>query len=90
MLSSLEHDGCSGSLLCPIDFRIEYVGRESLTVPAGTFEADHYRFLLDGSLPQEHPTEELWCTPEDFIFLKVYVGGRVDTTYELQRLEVPF
>ena len=76
--------------MCPIDFRIEYVGRESLTVPAGTFEADHYRFLLDGSLPQEHPTEELWCTPDDFIFLKVYVGGSVDTTYELQRLEVPF
>jgi len=90
MLSSMEHDGCSGPLLCPIDFRIEYVGRESLTVPAGTFEADHYRFLLEGSLPQEHPTEELWCIPGDFTFLKVHVGGNVDTTYELQHLETRF
>lgn len=87
MLSSLEHDGCSGPLLAPIDFGIEYVGRETLAVPAGTFEADHYRFLLAGSLPQEHPTEELWCTPGDFIFLKVHVGGALDTTYELHRLE---
>ncbi len=90
MLSSMEHDGCSGPLLCPIDFRIEYVGRESLTVPAGTFEADHYRFLLEGALPQEHPTEELWCTPGDFTFLKVHVGGSANTTYELQRLETSF
>ena len=87
MLSSLEHDGCSGPLLCPIEFRIEYVGREMLTVPAGTFEADHYRFLVEGSMPKDHPTEELWCTPEDFIFLKVYVGGDIDTTYELENLE---
>src|SRR5690606_33471185 len=29
-LSSLEHDGCSGPLLFPIEFGIEYVGRETI------------------------------------------------------------
>jgi len=87
MLSSPEHDGCSGPLLFPLDFAIEYVGRETLTVGAGTFEADHYRFLLEGSLPTEHPTEELWCTPEEFVCLKVSVGGYMSSSYELVELE---
>lgn len=87
MLSSLDHDGRSGPLLCPIGFQIEYVGRGTITVPAGTVEADHYRLLLEGSLPQEHPIEELWCPPDDCIFPKVHVGGELDTTCELESLE---
>lgn len=83
MLNSLEHDGCSGPMLCPIDFRIEFVGPERITVGAGTFDAHHYRFLVEGSLPQEHPTEELWVTPDDFVMVKIRVGGYMATTYEL-------
>ena len=86
MLTSLEHDGCSGPLLAPIDFDIEYLGRETLTVPAGTFETDHYQFLLEGTLPKEHPTEELWCLPDDFIFVKIAVGGYMNSTFELAEL----
>lgn len=86
-LSSPEHDGCSGPLLSPIDFAIEYVGRESITVDAGTFETDHYRFLLEGSLEREHPTEELWVTPDDFICVKVFVGGYMNASFELAELE---
>lgn len=90
MLSSFEHDGCSGPLLCPLDFKIEYVGREELTVPAGTFETDHYRFLLEGSLPQDHPTEDLWCTPEDFVFVKIAVGGYMNSSFELIEFDTDF
>ena len=90
MLTSLEHDGCSGPILAPIDFKIEYVGREKIQVPAGEFETDHYRFLLDGTLPKEHPTEDLWCTPDDFIFVKIVVGGYMNASFELAELEYEY
>ena len=83
LLNSLEHDGCSGPMIHPIDFRIEFVGPERITVRAGTFETHHYRFLVEGSLPKEHPTEELWVTPDDFVMVKIRVGGYLATTYEL-------
>lgn len=86
-LSSPEHDGCSGPLLFPIEFGMEYVGRETVAVEAGTFETDHYRFLLEGSLEQEHPTEELWVTPDDFLCVKIFVGGYMNSSYELAELE---
>ena len=90
MLTSLEHDGCSGPLLASIDFDIEYVGRETIEVPAGRMETDHYRFLLEGTLPQEHPTEELWCIPEEFIFVKITVGGYMNARFELAELEYDY
>lgn len=83
MLSSLEHDGCSGPMLHPILFGIEYLGREQIEVRAGRFEVDHYQFLLEGSLPREHPLEELWCMPDEFVIVKIRVGGYLATTYEL-------
>lgn len=85
-LSSLEHDGCSGHMLHPIDFGIEYFGRETITVRAGTFEVDRYCFRLEGSLPVEHPLEELWCIPDEYIIVKIRVGGYLATTYELTEL----
>lgn len=86
MMSSLEHDGCSGPMLHPIDFGIEYFGRERTTVRAGTFDTDRYCFHLQGSLPVEHPLEELWCIPDEFIIVKIRVGGYLATTYELTDL----
>lgn len=89
-LASPEHDGCSGPLLHPIEFGMEYVGRETITVDAGTFETDHYRFLLEGSLEKEHPTEELWVTPDEFVCVKVFVGGYMNASFELTELEHTF
>lgn len=87
MLSSLEHDGCSGPMLHPLEFGIEYIGRERIRVRAGEFEVDRYQFRLEGALPQEHPLEELWCIPEDFVIVKIRVGGYLATTYELVEFE---
>jgi hypothetical protein len=87
LMSSLEHDGCSGPFLSEIEFGIEYAGRESVRVPAGTFEADHYVFHLQGTLPDEHPTEELWCLPGSFVFVKIAVGGYMNSTFELAELD---
>lgn len=85
-LSSLEHDGCSGPMLHPIRFGIEFLGPKTITVPAGTFETHHYQFHLDGTLPQEHPLEQLWCIPGDFIFVQIRVDGYLSTTYQLTEL----
>ena len=87
LMSSMQHDGSSGPLLSPITFGIEYCGREQVTTPVGAFEADKYRFVLEGSFEDEHPTEELWCVPGTFQFLKVRVGGYINTTFELVELE---
>ena len=86
MLSSVEHDGCSGPMLHPVRFGIEFVGAEEITVAAGRFATHRYRFHLAGSLPEEHPPEELWCLPDDFIIVKIRVDGYLATTYELTEL----
>ena len=87
LMSSMEHDGSSGPLLSPINFAIEYLGRENVTTRVGTFEADKYRFLLEGSFPEDHPVEEIWCIPETYQFVKVRVGGYINTTFELVEYE---
>lgn len=47
----------------------EYVGIETIEVPAGSFEAEHVRYVeLDGSL-----WVEMWCTNDaDRVMLKMY------------------
>ena len=89
-ISSLEHDGSSGPLVLPIDFQLEYVGREKVQTKVGTFDTDHYRLLVAGTFPQEHPTEEIWCLPGTCQFIKAYVGGYMQTTFELVELEGEF
>ena len=81
-MSSREHDGCSGPNLCTTQFGLEYIGREEVTVPAGTFETDHYRFVLD-----HHPTEDLWCTTDGFLFVKIAVGGYMNAHFDLVEYE---
>ncbi len=85
LMSSPEHDGCSGPLICEIEFGLEYIGRESTTVPAGTFETDHYVFRLNN-----HPDEHVWCLPDDFVYVKIEVGGYMNSTFELVSLEEDF
>ena len=81
-MTSREHDGCSGPLLEAINFNIEYVGQKNIKVPAGNFKTHHYKFLLEN-----HPTEELWCT-DDFIFVKITVGGYMAAEFDLVELEI--
>lgn len=87
LMSSLKHDGSSGPLLGKIDFAIEYLGRESVVTEPRVFEADKYRFLLEGSFPEDHPIEEIWCVPDTYQFVKVRVGGYINTTFELVQYE---
>ena len=83
MLSSSQPDGGSGPMLESRDLTIEYFGQQTITVPAGTFEADHFAFVLE----EPHPAnEELWCIGEDLIPLKI-AYPIYDSTYELAEIE---
>lgn len=89
MVTSPDHRGATGPLLFKLGFGIEYLGDETITVPAGTFDAHHLRYVdTAGQLPEEHPLYDVWCTTDgDFIFLRGEVGGYMQTFYELIELK---
>lgn len=88
MVSSPDHRGATGPLLFSLGWGLEFVGREQVTVAAGTFAALHFRYVdTAGQLPEEHPPYDVWCTDDgDYIFLKGAVGGYMQTYYELVEL----
>ena len=88
MLTSPDHRGATGPHLFPAGFSLVYVGEEEVTVEAGTFQARHFQVTdTAGSLPEEHPPYDVWCTADDdYVFLKAGVGGYMQTHYELTEL----
>lgn len=88
MLTSPDHRGATGPMLFSLGWGLEFVGREEVTVAAGTFKALHFRYVdTAGQLPEEHPLYDVWCTDdEQYIFLKGAVGGYMQTYYELTEL----
>lgn len=90
-LPSADHRGATPPLLDEANIQLEYVGQETITVAAGTFDAFHYRFsdehggmaTTDGA----HPPYNVWVTADDdAIFLKGGVDGYMMTQYELVEL----
>lgn len=88
MLTSPDHRGATGPMLFSLGWGLEFVGREEVTVAAGTFKALHFRYVdTAGQLPEEHPIYDVWCTDDtQYIFLKGAVGGYMQTYYELTEL----
>jgi hypothetical protein len=60
---------------------LEYAGREALSTPAGTMEADRYE-LFTGADAQA-PLESLWTLPGTSLFLRAQARGIYSTVYEL-------
>ncbi|HEX7855699.1 MAG TPA: hypothetical protein VF503_18600 [Sphingobium sp.] len=90
-LPSPDHRGATPPMIAEVNIFLQYVGDETVTVAAGTFEASHFRFTdpeggmatTDGA----HPDYDVWVTAdEDAIFLKGGVGGYMQTWYELTEL----
>jgi len=89
MMSSPDHRGATGPELFSLSFGIVYIGDETITVGAGTFEARKFAIVDTAEgLPEEHPPYEMWCAkdPQGF-FLQGGVGGYMQTWYELAELE---
>lgn len=86
-LPSPDHRGATPPLIDEVKIGMEYIGRETVTVTAGTFECNHFRYVDDegpgmGGVP--HPHFDIWATAdEDSVFVQGGVGGYMQTWYEL-------
>jgi hypothetical protein len=91
-LPSIDHRGATPPLIAESNMQLSYVGEETVTVKAGTFDCRHYRFTDEhGGMVSDkgsHPDYDMWVTAdEDAIFVKGGVGGYMQTWYELVELE---
>lgn len=84
LIHSLHHFGASGPYLHTTGSGLRYVGDETITVPAGSF--DCYRVAFVG-LTNAHPPYDMWLTRDgEFTFVRGMVGGYMDATFELAEL----
>ena len=87
--SSPQPDGASGPLIGVVYKDLEYVGDESITVPAGTFLAHH--MLIHPLMPSmAHWTPlEFWVTGTDFQIVRMR-WDLLRSTYELTEIDGDF
>lgn len=91
-LPSPDHRGATPPLIAETNIALGYVGEETVTVAAGTFDCYHFQFTdeagsmlsVDGNA---HPPYDVWVTADDdAIFVQGGVGGYMQTWYELVEL----
>jgi hypothetical protein len=82
MMTSMELDGCSGPSLVPLDLNLQYLGKETVTVPAGTFETEHYRFPL-----HDFPVEDVYLVRDPLLYVRVTVAAPMKSRYDLISLQ---
>jgi len=97
LMCSLDHRGATGPMIMrhPMGVKLAFVGKERITVAAGTFDALHFRYSESAepnaetkNEPGKHPPYDLWCTDDgDRVFLLAYVTGYMMTRYELTEYE---
>lgn len=90
-LPSPDHRGATAPQIAEVGITLEYVGDETRTVAAGTFDCHHFRFLDDsaeGMGGVTHPPYDLWITADDDAIV-VYgsIDGYMMNRYELVELE---
>jgi hypothetical protein len=91
VLSSPDHRGATGPMLCTVAAHMVYDGEEQIEVEAGMFAAWHFRFVAVTGMDGEHPDYDVWTTTDgDFIVLKAQVAGYMQTYYELAELQDGF
>ena len=88
---SPDHRGATPPLLADVSIDLEYLGDETVTVAAGTFECRKFAFIDESAAGlggTTHPRYEMWITADDdHLFVQGGVGGYMATWYELVELE---
>lgn len=85
LLHSLHHFGATGPFIVTSESGLRYVGPETVTVPAGTFDCHRIAFV---GLTNNHPDYDMWLSRDgDFLYVKGEVGGYMDSVFELAELE---
>ena len=90
-LPSPDHRGATPPQIAEVNIALEYVGPETKTVEAGTFECNRFRFVDDseeGMGGEKHPDYDIWITADDDAIL-VYgsIDGYMMNRYELVEFE---
>ena len=90
-LPSADHRGATPPQIVDSTIELGYVGEETVTVAAGTFDCYHFQFTdEEGGMVNAngaHPPYDVWVTAdEDAIFVQGGVGGYMQTWYELVEL----
>lgn len=84
VLHSLHHFGATGPGLATSTSGLRYIARETVTVPAGTF--DCYRVDFVG-MTNAHPPYAMWLTADgDFLYVRGVVEGYMNAVFELEEL----
>ncbi len=87
LMTTTNHRGATGPMFMTTNSSLEYVGKQSVTVPAGTFDCHHLRFV---ETSHDHPPYDMFVTADDhFIFVKGVLGGPNAQRYELTELTQP-
>jgi hypothetical protein len=89
-LPSPDHRGATPPMIAQVRIDAVFLGREDVTVAAGSFATRHFQFIDDGSagMAGEHPAYDLWITDdEDAIVVQGGVGGYMMTWYEVVDLK---
>lgn len=93
-MCSFHHRGADGPVLLKRDrgITLQFLGKETVTVMAGTFDALHFSFGTstdDDYMGRDiHPPYHVWVTADgDYVMLKAYVTGYMQTYYELSEYE---
>jgi hypothetical protein len=76
-VSSPLPNGASGPMISIGMIGAERLEPEEINVPAGTFQCEHFKFILI-----DKPSEELWFTRDDLQLVRVR-WDLLETTYEL-------
>ena len=83
IMSSPLPNGASGPMIGLSKFTTQYLGREKITVRAGTFDCHHFAFPLHDR--PGYTAEHLWYSGDDMDFVKIR-WDYSKTTYELVEL----
>lgn len=85
LLHSLHHFGATGPRLEISASGLTYIGRETISVPAGSF--DCHRLAFTG-MTNAHPPYHMWISADgDYLYVQGVVEGYMDSLFVLEQLE---
>jgi hypothetical protein len=85
LIHSLHHFGATGPFIHSSTTGFRYVGPETVTVPAGTFDCHRIQFV---GMTNNHPPYDMWIsTCGDCLYVKGVVEGYMNSIFELIELE---
>ena len=85
LMHSTHHLGATGPMIATTGSGFEYIGQETIEVPAGIFDCHRLAFI---GFTNAHPPYHMWVTRDgDFLYVKGVVAGYMDSVFELVELQ---